>query len=60
MEPFPTRDLRSQISDVVRYIENQPTYHKRITFKKEYVELLNRFEVEYDDRYLFETYDVDD
>lgn len=51
---------RSQISDVVRYIENQPTHHKRITFKKEYVELLNRFEVEYDDRYLFETYDVDD
>ena len=50
---------RSQIPDVVRYIENQPEHHKRMTFKREYLALLNRFEVEFEEKYLFETYEQD-
>ncbi len=50
---------RSQIPSVVRYIENQAEHHGRRTFRQEYIELLDRFEVNYDERYLFETYDED-
>jgi len=45
---------RSQIDDVINYIKNQEEHHKRSTFKEEYLMLLQKFDVEYDDRYLFE------
>ena len=45
---------RSHIDTVCKYIANQEEHHKRKTFKEEYVEFLNRFEIEYDEKYLFE------
>jgi len=45
---------RSQIDDVIKYIINQQEHHKKKTFKDEYLEFLKKFEVEYDERYLFE------
>lgn len=45
---------RSQIDDVIKYIINQQEHHKKKTFKEEYLEFLKKFEVEYDERYLFE------
>jgi len=44
----------SQIDQVVKYIANQQSHHKRKEFREEYLELLNRFEVDYDDCYLFD------
>ena len=44
---------RSQLSTVIRYIENQEHHHARQTFREEYLKLLDRFNVEYDERYLF-------
>ena len=44
---------RSQIDAVAKYILNQEQHNSIKSFKDEYVALLNRFEVEYDDRYLF-------
>ncbi|MCO5252709.1 MAG: IS200/IS605 family transposase [Candidatus Kapabacteria bacterium] len=44
----------SQISKVALYIENQEEHHRRKTFKEEYIELLNKFNVAYDERYIFE------
>ena len=44
---------KSQVNDVVKYIENQAEHHKKITFLDEYKKMLEKFEVEYDDRYLF-------
>ncbi len=44
----------SQISDVANYIDNQKNHHKKRTFKEEYLELLKKFQIEYDKRYLFE------
>ena len=38
----------------MQYIENQEKHHARRTFKEEYLSLLKRFKVDYDDRYLFE------
>ena len=48
---------KSQASNVVDYILKQPQHHKKKTFKQEYIEFLNKFEIEYDDQYLFEFYD---
>ena len=48
---------RSQIENVYRYIENQETHHAKITFRKEYVNLLEENEIDYDSAYLFEFYD---
>jgi REP element-mobilizing transposase RayT len=47
----------SQIHDVYQYILNQETHHAKRPFKEEYLELLRKFEVEYDDRYLFEFFE---
>ena len=45
---------RSQLNKVVNYIKNQETHHKRKTFREEYVELLKRFEIAYDERFVFD------
>ncbi len=46
----------SQLGTVIRYIQNQERHHHRRTFREEYLELLKKFEVEYDPKYLFEFY----
>jgi len=43
---------KSQINDVVQYIKNQEAHHKKQTFADEYLEFLNVFEIEYDERYI--------
>ena len=48
---------KSQAKDVVDYILNQPERHKKITFREEYLDFLNKFEIEYNEKYLFEFYD---
>ncbi len=42
----------SQIDSVVKYILNQERHHKKKTFREEYIQLLQRFEIPYDDRYI--------
>jgi putative transposase len=48
---------RSHIDRVVKYIYNQKNHHRKRTFRQEYLELLDKFEIDYDERYLFEWYD---
>jgi REP element-mobilizing transposase RayT len=48
---------RSQLSTVIRYIENQQQHHAKKSFREEYVELLEKFSVDYDQRYIFKTDD---
>jgi len=48
---------RSHIDRVVKYILNQPEHHKKQSFKKEYLLLLQKFDIQYDPKYLFEWYD---
>ena len=45
---------RSQIDMVAKYVLSQEAHHARRSFREEYVELLDRFEVAYEDRYLFD------
>lgn len=43
----------SQVDNVVKYIQNQESHHAKKTFKKEYIDFLEAFGVEYDQRYVF-------
>ena len=45
---------RSQRDTVIHYIENQEKHHKKKTFRDEYLEFLNKFEIEFKNEYLFE------
>jgi REP element-mobilizing transposase RayT len=45
---------KSQIADVVNYILNQEERHKKGSFRQEYTSLLEKFEIEYNEKYLFE------
>jgi len=45
---------RSQMDDVYKYILNQEEHHKRRSFREEYTALLQLFEVEFEEQYLFE------
>jgi REP element-mobilizing transposase RayT len=47
----------SQIGNVYDYILNQEAHHKKKTFKEEYLDLLKKFEIEFDEKYLFDWYD---
>ena len=42
----------SQIDNVVKYIINQEQHHKTITFSDEYIAFLNKFNIDYDERYI--------
>jgi putative transposase len=48
---------RSQINDVCLYIEQQEHHHKLKSFKEEYISLLKAFDVDYQDKYLFDFID---
>ena len=48
---------RSQIDSVAKYILNQPEHHKKKSFKEEYLDILHKLDIQYDDKYLFEWYD---
>ena len=43
----------SQINAVVKYIQEQEKHHLKKTFREEYLALLKKFDVKYDERYLY-------
>ena len=43
---------KTDVPDVIRYIQNQREHHRRKTFREEYVDLLRAHGVQYDERYL--------
>lgn len=45
---------RSQLDNVVKYILNQKQHHAKKSFKEEYLELLTKFQIEYNEKYLFD------
>lgn len=44
---------KSEQQSVVKYISNQEEHHRKRTFKEELITLLDKHEVEYDERYLW-------
>lgn len=45
---------KSSVDAVVKYILSQEEHHKKKTFKEEYLEFLQKFEIQYDPQYLFD------
>ena len=45
---------QSHIEQVYNYILNQEQHHHKKTFKEEYIEILQKFQIEYDEKHLFE------
>jgi putative transposase len=43
----------SQLNAVIRYIQNQEKHHQRHTFRNEYMTSLRKFDIAFDDRYVF-------
>ncbi|OWK98873.1 transposase [Kaistella haifensis DSM 19056] len=48
---------KSQRDSVVNYIQNQKQHHAKKSFREEYIEFLTKFEVNFDEKYVFEFYD---
>lgn len=44
---------KSQIDNVIEYIKRQEIHHQRKTFKEEYRQFLEKFAVDYDERFVF-------
>jgi putative transposase len=47
----------SQLGVIIPYILNQKKHHSKKTFRMEYTQFLKRYEIDYDDRYLFDWID---
>lgn len=44
----------SQIDNIVQYIKDQEVHHRKMTFQEEFLALLKKHRVEYDERYLWD------
>ena len=44
----------SQLDRIIAYIENQEMHHRKMSFQEEFVALLKKHHIEYDERYLWE------
>lgn len=44
---------QSQVDDVFKYIRNQEEYHKKQSFREEYLGLLREYKIECDEQYIF-------
>ena len=48
---------RSQIDQVIKYINEQEEHHRKKTFREEYLDILTKNEIEYNNEYLFGFFD---
>lgn len=48
---------KSHLNNIYEYIQNQKNHHKKRTFKEEYVDMLEKFDIEFKKEYLFEFFD---
>ena len=44
---------KSQLPNVINYIKNQEEHHRTKTFSDEYLQLLQEFKIDFDERYVF-------
>lgn len=44
---------KSQLNSVISYINHQETHHKKISFRDEYLDFLRKFEIDFDEKYIF-------
>jgi putative transposase len=46
----------SQLNNVINYILNQEEHHKKKTFREEYIDFLNEYQIDFKQEYIFEDY----
>ena len=51
---------KSSVDNVIDYVKNQAFHHRKKTFVEEYREFLDKFEIDFDERYIFKHVDYDD
>jgi len=44
----------SQLDKIINYIETQEAHHRKMSFQEEFIELLKKHKISYDERYLWE------
>ena len=44
----------SQLDTIIRYIQNQEQHHRRSSFKREYLTLLRKFDIAFEEKYVFD------
>ena len=45
----------SQLTPIIRYIQNQEQHHAKTTFREEYLQFLKKYEVDHDERFIFKS-----
>ena len=45
---------QSQLPNLIKYTEQQENHHRRKSFKEEYLEFLKKYQIEYDEQYLWD------
>ena len=45
---------QSHVDRVYKYIENQESHHKKIAVRDEYIDMLMRYEVPFEEQFIFE------
>ena len=49
----------SSLNNIISYINKQKEHHKKMTFREEYLSFLEKFDVQYQDKYLFKFVDCE-
>lgn len=44
---------QSDVKNMIRYIKNQEAHHAKKTFREEYIEFLNEYEIDFKLEYIF-------
>ena len=48
---------RRQRNEIIKYIMNQEEHHRLLTFQEEYLDILMKYGIKFNDQYLFEFYE---
>lgn len=48
---------KSQVNQVIQYVRNQKSHHRKTTFQTEYRKMLQAFQVEFNEQFLFDFLD---
>jgi putative transposase len=47
----------SHLDTVIKYVHNQEAHHQKRTFKHEYLALLKKFDIQFEEQYVFDFFD---
>lgn len=45
------------IDKIIKYINNQESHHQKLSFRQEYIDFPEKFQVTFNEKYLFEFFD---